>query len=281
MLFDNEDDILDWTRQFYFNNPLLFNGNSFEKKILKYLQDKSSLISNNGHEALPPDYYSDSHSFMFDVMRVNDTEVKKTFNPVMVRERNLEKELRASGILNKVNPNCKWICNSESSDLYEHNYKSYKRNVNRVMKDHIDKIPIWISEHPEIKYKGLFVFDESECYFEGATVHVYDDDGNVAGPYIMACNEAIFDGIHLSRHGELIYKCWKKNHLVIHEPWNDEAFMLKAYDSDLDFLVFVYSRKPLGFPSEINKSYPSTIIADVRFPRTRPYKKYDTEVLVC
>ena len=254
MIFDNEQDILDWTSSLYGDNVLLFNGNSFEKKILKYLKDKSSLISDNGHDAFPPDYYSDIHSFMFDVMRVNDTEVNKKHNPVKERERKLEKELRESGILDKVSPDCKVFCMSETSDVSEHNYEAYRKNVNRVMQNHIDKIPIWTARHPDIKYKGLFIFDETECYFEGIITHAFDDK---------------------------FLRGWQENNLVLHEPWNDENFISKAYDSDLDFLVLVYPWKYLGFPRVVGEQYPPIVIMDVRFPRTRPYKAYDTEMLVC
>ena len=35
------------------------------------------MVQNNGHDMLPPDFFSDSINIMFDVTRVNDSEIKK------------------------------------------------------------------------------------------------------------------------------------------------------------------------------------------------------------
>ena len=254
MVFDNEQDVLTYTYMVCMNNPLMFTGNSFEKKIYKAFQDADALVPNNAKDDLPPDYYSDIHSMMFDVMRINDTEVKRTYNPVKIRERNMERELQQSGILDAVAPDCKVVCTSESYDVDEHNYKAYEKNTGRVMQDHIDKIPIWVQEHPNVKYKGLFVFDETECYYEGS-IHYLGDDK--------------------------FLRVWDANHLVLHEPWNDEPFIQKAYDSDLDFVIWVCAYKQFSEPPrQMHVSYPSIVIMDVRYPRTRKYSTYNVERLV-
>ena len=61
------------------SNPLLINGNSFEKKICKCISRFNELTNNSCHNVLPPDFYSDDMNIMFDIYRVNDSEIKKTY----------------------------------------------------------------------------------------------------------------------------------------------------------------------------------------------------------
>ena len=168
MFLDNEVDAINYILHGLDHyNVLQYDGNSFNKKIFRYVQNLHKFTENNGHDALPPDFYSDEFSCMFDVMRVNDSEIKKSYNPVKIRERNAEKDLKESGLLDKINSNITVFIMSESDDVREHTMKNYKRNCNRVMSEHIKKLYIWKKEHPNIKHKGLLIFDETECYFEG------------------------------------------------------------------------------------------------------------------
>lgn len=255
LALDDEEFIIDFLRS-HLNGQqtTLFTGNSLEKRVFRCLKDAKSLISNNSHEALPPDFLSPNHNIMFDVMRVNDTEVGK-YNPVKARERKMLKELEDSGILDTVNPNVRIHCSSESNDVSEHSFENYRKNVQRVMKKHIDKLGIWMSGHPDIKYKGLLVFDETECCFEGIIKHAYGDQ---------------FDYI------------WDHNKpLVLHAPWNDADFVQQAYESDLDFLVWFCPYKPCGaVPRNANVVFPYVVIMDVRYERSVPYVIYDASKLV-
>lgn len=230
---------------------LQYNGNSFDKKILKFVQNLNKFTENNGHDALPPDFYSDEFSCMFDVMRINDSEIKKSYNPVKIRERKIEKEIKQSGLFN---PNSTLFISSESDDEKEHTLQNYVRNCNRVMSEHIKKIDIWQIEHPDIKYKGLLVFDETNCYFEGKAVHVFE-------------NQYLF--------------MWDKNKpLMLHKPWMHECFVKDAYESDLDFIIWFCPYKSHGKVCEyLHCDYPEIIILDTRFPRT-DYINYDISKFV-
>lgn len=42
--------------------PLLYNGNSFNKKVLRWIKNIEVFKNNSGHDALPPDFYSDEFS---------------------------------------------------------------------------------------------------------------------------------------------------------------------------------------------------------------------------
>lgn len=49
---------------------------------------------NSGHDCEPPDYYSVTTKLMFDVMRINDSEKRKSKNPVLIEDRKLQKEIQ-------------------------------------------------------------------------------------------------------------------------------------------------------------------------------------------
>lgn len=242
MFLDNETDIINLIfEHVHSSNVLLYSGNSFSKKILNYIKKIGTFTENNSHSALPPDFYSDEFSCMFDVMRINDSEIKKSYNPVKIRERQLEKEIKKSGILDMVSPNPTIFIISEGRDD-EHSFKNYKKQCNRVMSEHIKKISIWKNEHPDIKYKGLLIFDETNCYFEGCVIDVYVD---------------------------LCAFLWDASKpIVYHKPWMDAAFIENAYKSDLDFVIWFCPYKPYGnLLQQTHYHYPKLVILDTRFPR--------------
>lgn len=112
-----------------------------------------------------------------------------------------------------------------------------------------------MSGHPDIKYKGLLVFDETECCFEGIIKYAYGD--------------------------QFAYIWDHTKPLVLHEPWNDADFVRQAYESDLDFLVWFCPYKPYGVvPRNANVVFPYVVIMDVRYERSVPYIIYDASKLV-
>lgn len=261
MFLDNERDIMRYLQLHLSSNQvLLYNGNSFEKKVWHCISDLDALQDNSGHDALPPDFYSPRYSVMFDVMRTNDTEEKKTYNPKMSRERGMEKELRENGFIGEHNPDAIVICNSESSEVDSHSYAKYLKQLKRVVSIHLssnghpNKLKdIWEKEHPDIKYKGLLIFDETECYYEGVTFYAGND---------------------------LFGHLWRTDRpLVLHRPWEDKNMMQQFYDSDLDFIVWACPCKVHSYVTmKAMQHYPAVVIIDVRGNRDR-YTEYDTEHL--
>lgn len=249
MFLDDETDAINFIMSGLDHyNVLKYNGNSFNKKIFRCVKNLNKFTENNGHDALPPDFYSDEFSCMFDVMRINDSEIKKSYNPVKIRERQIEKEIKESGILDAIGSNSTIFINADGDDS-EHTLENYIKNSNRVMSEHIKKIGIWKSEHPNIKYKGLLIFDETESYFEGYVQHIDADR------YAFA---------------------WAADKpLVLHKPWMDATFVKKAYDSDLDFIIWFCPYKSHGtLWEQTHYNYPDLVILDTRFPRT-DYIQYD------
>lgn len=70
MFLDKELDVICLLQaELKHSEPLLYKSNSFCKKVSRYIKSINSFSDNSGHEALPPDYYSDELNCMFDVMR--------------------------------------------------------------------------------------------------------------------------------------------------------------------------------------------------------------------
>lgn len=249
MYLDNENNILiDIREQLVNNNTLLFPCNSFTRKVYKWLQNSDQFIANNMHSALPPDYFSDFYNSMFDITRINDSEIRKNYNPVKIREKSLEREIKTN--FPDLPSTVELIINSHDDDNYDHdhNYTNYLKNEKRVIQNHINKIDIWKKEHPRIKHKGLIIFDETELYIH----KIYSNQENKFH-------------LHPGEKGNPIY----------HEPWNDKNMIDFIYKSDLDFVVWFCPYKKYGalcnYP--YYKVYPSIIILDTRYPREN-YTEY-------
>lgn len=241
MIFDDENDILRYAREdMKYDSVLQFNGNSFNKKILKCLLDEDKLISDNGHAASPPDFYSPAHNMMFDVLRVNDSEVKKTYNPVKIRERDRHNKI-GQKFGDMLASNGKIFIVSESDDLDEHTYKHYVKNAQRVIGEHIKKIPLWVKKCPDIKHKGLFVFDETEVYYQGGSMpnDYSEPDKSWVRAIRMDC--------------------------CLHKPWLDEKFIRQIYESELDFVIWFCPYKPHGIARQSGMEFPCAAIIDTRF----------------
>ncbi|MBR3418968.1 MAG: hypothetical protein IKG82_09800 [Oscillospiraceae bacterium] len=127
-------------------------------------------IDSSGHNAPPPDFYSDEFRIMMDVMRVDDHERKnskgKTFSPHKQHEREIYQELERKGILAQF-PNADVCINGWSGlPTYEdHNYTFYRKSFARIMHKHIKHIPNYKKNHPGYKVI-FFVFDESTAYLQ-------------------------------------------------------------------------------------------------------------------
>ena len=59
MFLDKEEDIIGYlTCELKKATPLLYNGNSFNKKVLRWIKNIEVFKNNSGHDALPPYFYS-------------------------------------------------------------------------------------------------------------------------------------------------------------------------------------------------------------------------------
>lgn len=109
---------------------------------------------------------------MVEVMLVNDNEHLgnngKIINPVKKRSNEIMNELKNSGILDNFSDNIIFLTNPTLPELSQdefHNYNYYTSSFNRIVGDHIKKIPKYRKNHPDKKLIFL-IEDESAAYIK-------------------------------------------------------------------------------------------------------------------
>lgn len=141
-------------------------------ELIHNLDNWKLWIESSGKSDPPPDFYSDEYKCMMDVMRVDDHSYKnkkgKLVNPTNRHIRDMEKEILQSGIM-EMCPNAELFING-ITDLpthEDHNYNFYLKNFERVILQHIQKIPLYKKNHPFYDVV-FFIMDESSAYIEAA-----------------------------------------------------------------------------------------------------------------
>ena len=162
----------------------------------------------------PPDFYSESQKLMMEVMRIDDHAFEqngKVINPTIQRESMRAKELRKK--LN-LSSDTQLFINSPTDlpSLQDHNYRFYKYNFKRVIEKHIEKIPLYRSNHPDYKLI-FFVFDESSMYCQTDIQNriIKKDEPVLGKPHVWYFDKAFIDVFMNSGIDYLIwftpYKC--------------------------------------------------------------------------
>ncbi len=149
----------------------LFPNCAESRKICRsVLSDKewSRWTDSSGKDMPPPDFYNDHEGLMMEVMRVDDHGFRKkgkVINPSLVREHEIERELRESGFLGQFPDSFQLLINADSglTTTEDHNYTYYRDNFRRIVEDHKAKIANYKKNHPGYKMI-FFVFDESSAY---------------------------------------------------------------------------------------------------------------------
>lgn len=221
MKYEDETDVLEDICLYENKDICLVTQSKIEEEILNSLrQYKKFYINNSGHECLPPDFISINGSFMFDVMRINDSEKKKSNNPVMRREREIQREIQEAfkdtNIPKRALTNG-LIINAKPDEDYDqaHNYTQYLKQFERVVRQHINKIDGCRKRHPGQKM-GFLILDETDLYIE----LVHEEDAK---------------------------KPWDVGDRVmvqqLHIPFLDYNFMKEFDGKDVDFLIWVLPYK--------------------------------------
>ncbi|MDE6019460.1 MAG: hypothetical protein K2H01_00470 [Ruminococcus sp.] len=171
--FDDENKIISDFQNVKDGEVLFVTQSSISEDVYHSIHTKTlwdKWINSSGKSDPPPDYYLIDEELMMDVMRVDDhafMDAKgKVQNPTNVGESKLYNELKNSGIL-ELFPNAEPIINAKTMlpTEQDHNYMRYRSNFERVVSEHIKKIPLYQQNHP--RYKTiLFVMDESSAYVQ-------------------------------------------------------------------------------------------------------------------
>ena len=247
MRYEKEADILDDVSNYADEEVCLLTQSQLELDVISSIRDyRDNYADNSAHDALPPDFYSDKCNLMFDVMRVNDSEKRKSYNPIMRKERTLQKEIRETFADTNISERALTnglVINAMPEEDYDkaHNYQQYLAQFTRVVKQHISKIPRWVEAHPTYK-KGLFIFDETDLYLD------YANAEDATKPWVEG-EQVQLKGLHI--------------------PFLDERFMEVILGSELDFIIWALPYKLFsGGPYEL----PRLCIIDL--------SKYDKELFI-
>ena len=255
MRYEAEDDILDEISNYHKTDIAPFTKSKLEFDVLDSIHNyKSIFVDNSGHDCEPPDYFSDKAKLMFDVMRINDSEKRKSYNPVFIKERKVQKEIREALTGTNIQESALTnglVINALPDEDYDkaHNYRQYRRHYLRTIDKHLRQIAFCKKTHPDCKM-GFLIFDETDLYIELANVI------EATKPWTPG-TEAMAVSFHL--------------------PLFDETFMQSLLDSDLDFVVWALPYKLYtGGPYEL----PRLCVVDLKnYDKNIFFKKYTKNCL--
>lgn len=214
-LFDKEAEIIEYMRETPFLSVMLAPSDSEEcKKLFESLFDEEKWkewIDSAGKGDPPPDFYSDIHGYMMDVMRVDDhgyiSEKGKTVNPTRKRETEIMHELRDKGILDAF-PQAKTFMtvSTELPTDEDHNYKRYIDNFARIVGAHLKKVAQYKANHPALK-TVFFVFDEASPYMQTQikTVNPVVGKSVRAMPHLWFADKAM---VEIFANADIDYLIW-------------------------------------------------------------------------
>lgn len=236
-LFDSEASILQYFRDTYRADATACFPESDEvESIVNATLNESIWVDASSKTNTPPDFYSDSSGLMMEVMRVNESERKKNYNPVMQREREIYHELKQSGLLDLL-PNDKTIIINAKTDLTtdeHHCYEFYQRHFSRILNNHIKQIPKYRKNHPGKKLI-FFVLDESEHYFETTT-----------SKELILPNQGL-----------------EVNNVRPHCFFLDDAFVKTFITADIDYLIWFTPWKTMKAIQTNAPELPQTCVYDI------------------
>lgn len=256
----DEWNILQWISDCSEDECLYLGGNSFCRRIVHVIQKEQDLEKNNGHNRQPPDFFSKKMNLMFDVMRINDTEERKHYNPLLIEETKRIKEINNHLEVSSIRkiPITIFLKEDKDSRYFDHHkYVYYKRQGIRVIKQHLKKIDIWREQHPDILHKGIVICDEAGLYFNGTAIPV---------------------GV---KNDILQYQFIPFPPLTIHEPWLDIDFVEPLLNAKIDFVVwFMPYKRHSTVGSSMNHKYPTLVICDLRFFCRTNLKRYNCDSMI-
>ena len=173
-IFDNEVEIIEFFQNVDTSSVMLIPSESPEcENLCMVIQDEELWklwYNSSGKSDPPPDFYSDTHGYMMDVMRVDDhgyiSPKGKTVNPTRERESDVARELKDNGVFDSF-PNARLfsLVDTGLPTHEDHNYIYYRDNFIRTIETHKKKIPNYKSNHLNLKIV-FFVFDEASQYMQ-------------------------------------------------------------------------------------------------------------------
>ncbi len=167
--FDNERFILDLFRKTPLSR-IRYNGRYFKcakvERLLKCAFYRKSWIDSS--QDSKPDFHNNKHHIMMDIMRVddcvNDINGKHIPNSCERAGKYMTKHF-GHNYKNNLKT-CPLFFNADTRHNEEFNFKGYYENFKRVLLDHSNKVEQYRKNYPKCKTCVLFVFDESNAYYQ-------------------------------------------------------------------------------------------------------------------
>ena len=257
--YDNELNIIENLQLIPKSFVCVFPHNSNTISILNSIRENENWkkwSNSSSKSAPPPDFYSDGYGLMMEVMRVDDHTYKnkkgKLVNPTNIKESKIKKEILQSDWI-KSFPNIKNIFINAPTNLpskEDHNYKYYCDSFKRVLKHHIEKIPLYRKNHPNHKLIFL-IFDETSPYL------VVDTEEEASKNVLP---------------GQIITG-------KIHNPWLDKAMIDVLKGADIDYIIWFKPYNHINFVDE-NKMLPLVFVLDTKSINDLSVEDYPANLVV-
>lgn len=237
-LFPENDNTKNIAEAFFYTGDSLFN-----------IIEDTGWIDSSGKGDVPPDFYSDKHRLMVDLMIIDDYEEitidKKGKEKIHNRYQQHEHEFYDSMVPTEIKNELKekniqlfLVSDMSVENVGKPSYFKYKNCFQRIVNKHIDSIPMYKANHPEYKL-GFVIFDESNEYVE--TI--------------------------------IKFLKWKSFCGKIHIPFLDKNFINVFLDTDIDFIIWYFDCKLTQFSkNDYKQILPKCCIIDV--------KNYPKELLI-
>lgn len=226
--------------------------------------NEKAWIDNHQKTNNPPDFYSDKHKLMVEIMSVNDNERPnnkgKTIDPVKMQSEKMIKHLENTGFLDDFSNNAIILPNPKLPELSReefHNYDYYVSSFNRIIGSHIKQIPTYRKNHPDKKLIFL-IMDESAAY--------------IKLPFDRCLvNSQVGDPFPISNRSHI----W----------WRDKNLLKVFKDADLDYILWYTPFKRILISDEYKElifSWPSISLNVIDPKKDICYtKQYDPEKMIC
>ena len=166
--FDDESFIFEQLRLTP-SNKIKYCGRLFRcfriEKLLKSIFFYKSWINTSSKSDIPPDFHNDRHHIMMDIMRVDDSASGKHGPNSFERTHKYLKKNIGKDYKKKMGGSSLYFIPNTMDDS-QYNFKGYVRNFERILMDHSDKVSNYHQNYPKCKTCILFVFDESNAYYQ-------------------------------------------------------------------------------------------------------------------
>ena len=251
-IFDNEIEIIKFFQNVDDSSIMLIPSESPEcENICTVIQDEELWklwYNSSGKSDPPPDFYSDTHGYMMDVMRVDDhgyiSPKGKTVNPTRKRESDVARELKDNGVFDSF-PNARLfsLVDTGLPTHEDHNYIYYRDNFIRTIETHKKKIPNYKSNHPNLKIV-FFVFDEASQYMQLSKAPDNAKVGDVvqAFPHFWFGDKVFLESIKNSDIDYLIWFTPYKHCKMYTQQWEPvslpEAVVIDVKNLDIDLIDY-------------------------------------------